>query len=123
MNDSIHTIRRARVVREPNVRQVGDKTLVTIAVAENPIGEKAKNRYETMFIEGTFSGREGERAAGLAKGAIVGFYGSMGLRTYDKKDGSKGLSFEVPYATGLIIYDSAAPNSAEAASGAGPFDF
>lgn len=131
MYDTYTVIERARVVREPNVRQVGDKTLVTISVACNPYGEKAKARFETKFVDITYAGRAGERAVNLKVGDQIGARGVEGLRTYSKKDGGIGIQFEMPYPDSLIIFPAAAAKteetSPEAKPAAGkvkdPFDF
>lgn len=132
MYDNLFTVERGRVVREPNVRQVGDKTLVTISVASNPYGDKAKKRYETIFVDATYAGNQGERASQLKVGQVVGFRGKVGLRMYDKKDGTKGVQFEIPYPESLIIFPSAEtegdapaekPAPKSEAKGKDPFDF
>lgn len=84
-----------RVVGEPRTNQVGDKELTTIRIADNPVGEKAKKRYISMFVNCTFTGFDGDRAQTLQKGDVITVSGQLQLREYDpsaskKTKGGKG---------------------------------
>lgn len=113
MTDAIYVIQRARVTQDPRVRTVGDKELVTVTVAVNPFGAKAKERYKTMFVDVTFAGKQGERAAQLAKGDVISTAGSLLVREYEGKNG-KGVAHEIPYPTNLVILSQAEKTDAPA---------
>lgn len=123
MNNSIYVIRDAAVVSEPNVREVGGKEIVTLRVAVNPIGEKAKERYETMFVDVTYGGGLAERAKTVTKGARISASGSLGIRRWQDKEGNDRLSYEIPFAYDLVYWapkeeaaPAAEPPKAKAAS-------
>lgn len=102
MNDATFIIRRGRLIKDPVTRKVGDKELTTLTVALNPIGQKAKERYSTMFVDVTYSGRLGEVAAGLQKGDVFSASGCLMIREYTSQKG-KGLAYEIPFPNDLII--------------------
>ncbi len=105
MNNSFFIIKTGRVVQAPETRMAGDKSLTTIRVAVNTFGEKAKERYrEAYFVDLTFSGRQGETAAGLAPGDQVGGQGILLLRDYTTKANEARTAFEIPYADGLVVH-------------------
>jgi single-stranded DNA-binding protein len=100
----------ARVVAKARVNKVGDRTLVNVRVADNPIGQKNKDRYQSRFVECTFSGFDADRAAALDKGDVITVMGEMFNREYTMQDkgakpkkgkkaagGEKRMSFEIPY--------------------------
>jgi hypothetical protein len=91
---NVVTLFDVRVVFEPRVSQVGDKTLVTVRVADNPRGEKNKAKYLSRFIDCTFSGFDADRAQTLEKGDVITVTGEEFEREYDPnakgKKGGKG---------------------------------
>ena len=94
MNDSTTIIKRGRLIADPKSRQVGDKTLVELAVAYNTFGAKAKERYVPSYIVNcTVAGAAGERLSQLRKGDTVSATGTIEAREYKGK-----LYYDMPYA-------------------------
>lgn len=126
MNNSTYIVRRARLIKDPTTRKVGQdqKELTTITVAINSFG-KSKDRYKSMFVDATFSGTTGARAQGLRKGDEVSFMGCLEMREYEKRGGGVGVAFEVSFPNDLIILsaqgaegEAAAPEAAAEAPAA-----
>jgi single-stranded DNA-binding protein len=115
VNNTTFIVRRGRLIKDPTTRTVGadKKELTTITVACNPFG-KNKDRYETMFVDATYAGNMGARAQGLRKGDEVSFSGCLLMRTYERKDKTKGYAFEVAYPNDLIVLSSQGDAAAEA---------
>lgn len=99
---NLHVVKEARLVKDPVAKDVGGKTLVEVTIAENPWGDKDKERYSPLFITATFSGNAGQTALGLRKGDSVAFEGPMFFRQYVRKDGKPGGEFEIKFPTGLV---------------------
>lgn len=72
---------------------VGDQSLVAFSVAvKSGFGEKAV----TTWANCQMWGKRGESVLPyLKKGQLVGVSGEATLRTYEKKDGSNGVSLDV----------------------------
>ena len=72
---------------------VGDQSLVAFSVAvKSGFGEKAV----TTWVNCQMWGKRGESVLPyLKKGQLVGVSGEATLRTYEKKDGSNGVSLDV----------------------------
>jgi hypothetical protein len=98
MNASYTHYSDVRVIYDtPKVKQIGDKTLVTVTVVLNSWG-KSKDYYTPKFVRATFSGAPGERAKQLKKGDKISFRGCEEFQL--GKDGR--AYFDVNYAEGLV---------------------
>lgn len=95
-------ISKGYLVKDPTVRTHGETTFTTVTVVDNPIGEKAKDRYIPLFIDVTFTGRRGELAQGLKKGDMIATRGWVGIRTYESK-GKFGVQGEMQYPESLTL--------------------
>lgn len=116
MNNGLMNLGSVRVVSAPEVRMAGDRELVSLRVALNTYGEKAKARYrEAVFIGLTFSGRDGEQAKALLPGDAIGCHGKLGVRDYTDKNGVERMELEIPFAADLIIHSRKAERAAPAA--------
>lgn len=102
-------ISKGYLVKDPTSRTHGDLTFVTATVVDNPIGEKAKARYESLFIDITFTGKRGELVATLKKGDMIATHGWVGIRTYEDKNGKTRIQGEMPYPEGLTLFGSGKP--------------
>lgn len=96
-------ISKGYLVKDPSSRTHGETTFTTVTIVDNPIGEKAKERYIPLFIDVTFTGRRGEIAQGLKKGDMIATRGWVGLRTYEKKSGGFGVQGEMQYPESLTL--------------------
>lgn len=92
-SNSFVTLIDMKVVADAEIRAVGEKTLVSFTVADNPGNDKD----EPKFIRVTTSGKLGENMSQLRKGDRVNVVGKETYNTYKKKDGSTGVGFKVDY--------------------------
>lgn len=92
-SNSFVVLTDVRVVNEPESREVGEKTLVSFTVADNP----GDDRSETKFIRITVSGKLAEVMMQLKKGDRVNAVGKETFNVYSKKDGSTGVGFEIKF--------------------------
>lgn len=96
----------ARVVTKPRVNKVGERTLVNVRIADNPMGQKNKDRYMTRFVDCCFSGFDVDRAKKLDKGDVITVVGELFHREYEKTGEGrgkkakkeKGLAIDMPFA-------------------------
>lgn len=92
-SNSFSVLTDVRVVNEPESRQIGEKTLVSFTVADNPGDDKS----ETKFIRITTSGKLAEVMSQLKKGDRINAVGKETYTTYNKKDGTTGVGFDIKF--------------------------
>lgn len=123
---NIHVIPDGRLVEDPRTFETKDKkTLVSIRVADNPVGGK-DSKYKPMFVSFVLNEQLGKIVLerGLAKGDVVSVSGDLRIREYEKKGGGKGkkkkakdgdvgLSYEIPFVNSFRIQSCKADNEPE----------
>lgn len=121
MNNSLYIIRRARLIKDPTTRTVGQdkKEITTITVAMNSFG-KAKDRYKSMFVDISYAGAMGVRAQGLRKGDEISASGCLEMREYQRNNGGVGIAFEIQYPNDLIVLSAQGAEEAAATTEAAP---
>lgn len=97
MNNTSMTIANAPVVRAPKTFGEGKNQVTVFTVAANPIGEKAKERYNPIYVEVRAGGIFAARAAELQVSDRVTVTGPLTEYEYDGKNGKvKQLSMPFP---------------------------
>lgn len=84
----------ARLARDPEVRTSAKGTSVVTLTLPVDVGW-GDNKQTTWWNAVLFGKRADAAAQHLQKGSWVCVSGTAGVRTYDKKDGSKGFAAEV----------------------------
>lgn len=83
------------LTRDPESRNVGDKTVTNFTVAVNR-RKKANGTQEADFFRVAAWGKMGENCQKyLAKGRKVGVVGTVSVRAYTDKNGQPAASMEV----------------------------
>jgi single-stranded DNA-binding protein len=114
---SFTNITTARLSEDPKVFPIKgtEDSLVVLKFAMNPIGQKAKDTYQTKWYTVKFSTKTmfGRTARDLKKGAVISVRGAEGMKTYQRKNGETGIEFEIPYPDDLTVLDKG-PNAGAA---------
>lgn len=106
-SNSFVVLTDVKVVSDAETRELeGGKNLVSFTVADNPGNDKALAK----FIRVTVSGKLGDIMGQLKKGDRVNVVGKEEFRTFEKKDGTTGYSFDIPFPMSVTrVYVDSAP--------------
>lgn len=102
--DNLYVINKARLIKDPETKDVGGRALTEVTLAVNPWG-KEKERYASLIVVATFGPGMGDRAAKLRKGEFIGTAGPLFIRSYTTKDGRSGFQGEIKYPVNLTVFE------------------
>ncbi|MBA2630534.1 MAG: single-stranded DNA-binding protein [Thermoleophilaceae bacterium] len=117
---NVYSILNGRIVADPREFEAGGKTLMSLRVADNPMGNKDK-RYETIFVDVVLG--EGLanvcRERGIGKGDVVSVSGELKLEKWKPRAGAKkskkskggeegGINYKIPFVNAFCVLTCAA---------------